>query len=490
MQIAEDDYLMHYGILRRSGRYPWGSGKDPNQRSQTFLDILEGHKKAGLSDKEIASLYDEPDHPFTVSDLRETRTKAIHVQKQDQIRTAQALKDKGMGFSEIGRQMNANESTIRSLLAPGRQEKLNQLQNTADMIRRQVEEKDMIDVGSQVERDLPLLGDDTPNIGISKDKFSTALSMLKEEGYQVHTFSAPQIGTGERTNYKVLVKPGVTKEQAFANRNNLRLISEKTNDDGRTYRDLSFKKPLSIDPKRVAVRYKEDGGADADGIIYVRPGKKDISLGQSHYAQVRIAVGDTHYLKGVAIYKNDLPKGVDLLFNTNKSNTGNKLDALKPLKRTPEGEVDWQNPFGALPKIIGGQIVDVKGNVTSAMNKLSEQGDWNEWSRTLSRQVLSKQEPRFAKSQLDLTYERKLNEFNVINALTNPVIKKKLLETFAEEVDSSAVHLKAANLPRQANKLLLPVTSLKPDEVYAPTFKHGETVALIRFPMRVVLKFQ
>jgi hypothetical protein len=293
----------------------------------------------------------------------------------------------------------------------------------------------------------------------------------------------PQVGTGERTNYKVLVKPGVTKEQAFANRNNLRLISEKTNDDGRTYRDLSFKKPLSIDPKRVAVRYKEDGGADADGIIYVRPGKKDISLGQSHYAQVRIAVGDTHYLKGVAIYKNDLPKGVDLLFNTNKSNTGNKLDALKPLKKI-EGteEVDWQNPFGALPKIIGGQIVDAKGNVTSAMNKLSEQGDWNEWSRTLSRQVLSKQEPRFAKSQLDLTYERKLNEFNVINALTNPVIKKKLLETFAEEVDSSAVHLKAANLPRQANKLLLPVTSLKPDEVYAPTFKHGETVALIRYP--------
>jgi hypothetical protein len=109
-------------------------------------------------------------HPFTVSDLKETRTKAIHVQKQDQIRTAQALKDKGMGDSEIGRQMNANESTVRSLLAPGRQEKLNQLQNTADMLRRQVDSlADMIlDVGSQVERDLPLLGDDMPNIGIAK----------------------------------------------------------------------------------------------------------------------------------------------------------------------------------------------------------------------------------------------------------------------------------------------------------------------------------
>ena len=26
-----DDILIHYGMPRRSGRYPWGSGEDPYQ---------------------------------------------------------------------------------------------------------------------------------------------------------------------------------------------------------------------------------------------------------------------------------------------------------------------------------------------------------------------------------------------------------------------------------------------------------------------------
>ena len=29
--------LMHYGMPRRSGRYPWGSGKDPYQHCTDFL---------------------------------------------------------------------------------------------------------------------------------------------------------------------------------------------------------------------------------------------------------------------------------------------------------------------------------------------------------------------------------------------------------------------------------------------------------------------
>ena len=35
-KIAEEinDYLMHYGMPRRSGRYPYGSGEDPYQQGQ------------------------------------------------------------------------------------------------------------------------------------------------------------------------------------------------------------------------------------------------------------------------------------------------------------------------------------------------------------------------------------------------------------------------------------------------------------------------
>lgn len=507
MQLEEGEYLAHYGILRKSGRYPWGSGSNPTQRSKSFLDIIEGHRRNGLSDAQIADLYQPRDKNgkkiapfFTTSDLRAVKSRAVTLQKQDQIRTAQRLHEKGMGDSAIGRQMGINESTVRSLRAPGRQERLDILQETAGMLKRQVDEKGMIDIGSHVERDLPIGDNPETRIGISKDKFNTAVSMLKEEGYTVVTVKGLQLGTGEKTTYKVLAKPGMTQKDVFLNRDKIQLISEKSKDGGKSYQDETFKKPLSIHPDRVGVRYKEDGGTDADGVIYVRPGVKDVSLGKSQYAQVRVAVGDTHFLKGMAVYKDDLPKGVDLLFNTNKSATGNKLDALKPLKKLPltdkQGKpvkdakgkvvdsenVDWKNPFGAFPKLVGGQLLDDHGKVSSSMNILNEQGDWDKWSRTLSRQVLSKQSPKLAESQLGLTYDRRSKEFDEIKSLTNPLIKKKLLESFADETDSAAVHLKAAEMPRQATKVILPVMSLKPDEVFAPTFKDGERVSLVRFP--------
>lgn len=489
MEINEDDYLAHYGILRKSGRYPWGSGENPNQRGKTFLDIIEGHKREGWSEAQIASFYDDKKngYPFTTADLRALKSRAVTMKTQEQIRTAQRLADKGMGNSEIARQMSTpekqiSESTVRSLLAPGRQEKLDQLRSTAEMLKRQVAEKELVDVGAQVERDLPIGDNPNTRIRISKDKFNTAISMLKEEGYEVHTVPIPQQGTGEITKFKVLCPPGTTQKYVFMNKDKIQVIAEKTDDGGKTYESMALKPPLNINPKRVGINYKEDGGADADGVIYVRPGVKDIELGKSQYAQVRIAVGGTHYLKGMAIYKDGLPPGVDLQFNTNKSNTGNKLDAMKEMKRDANGDIDPVNPFGAAIKIIGGQIKDKDGNVTSAMNLINEEGDWDKWSKNLSRQVLSKQEPELAKTQLAMTYERRRKEFEEISSLTNPMIKKKLLESFSDETDSAAVHLKAASLPGQASRVLIPVKSMKPTEVFAPSYENGTRVALVRFP--------
>jgi hypothetical protein len=482
VRLDEEEYLAHYGILRKSGRYPWGSGRTPLQRSKTFLDIIDQHKKVdGMSDAEIAKAYSTPEYPFKTSDIRALRSRAVNEVKRDQIATAQKLRDKGMGASKIGEQMGLNESTVRSLLEPGRQDKLDVLQSTADMLKRQVEEKKFVDVGAYVEKDLPIGRDPSVAIGISPDKFKTALSMLREEGYNVWPVHTRQVGTGEMTRNLVLVKPGVTKKEAFANRDNIRLISEKSDDRGHTFTDFGIQPPMSISSKRVGIRYKEDGGADADGVIYVRPGVKDVSLGKSRYAQVRIAVDGSHYLKGMAVYKDDLPDGVDLQFNTNKSNTGNKHDAMKPLKKDENGEVDKDNPFGAVIKE-GGQIINKQGKLTSAMNVINEEGDWDKWSKSLSSQVLSKQSPDLARTQLDLTYDRRRDELKKIRALTNPQIKKKLLNTFGDETDAAAVHLKAANMHRQATKVILPSNRIKPDEIFAPTFRDGERVALIRYP--------
>ncbi|MEO7398266.1 MAG: helix-turn-helix domain-containing protein, partial [Ilumatobacteraceae bacterium] len=476
MEVSEEDYLAHYGIRRKSGRYPWGSGQNPTQRSKTFLDTIAEHRRAGMSESQIAKLYNTKDDPFTSTDLRALKSISTNIQKQEKIRTAARLSEKGMGASAIARQMNLNESTVRSLLAPGRKDKLDVLQSTADMLKRQVEEKGFVDVGAQVQRDLPLGDNPETRIGISKDKFDTSLAILKEEGYRVHTLRIQQVGTGEYTKYKVLVKPGVEQKEVFLNRDKIKQISESTKDGGNTYDGV--KPPLNISTKRIAVRYKEDGGSDADGVIYVRPGVNDVSLGGSRYAQVRIAVNGTHYLKGMAIYKDDLPAGTDLMFNTNKSKKDlgpDKLDAMKPLKDDPD------NPFGAVIKP-NGQLKDANGKVISAMNKINEEGDWDNWSRNLSSQMLSKQSPELAKTQLDMTFENRQKELKEIKSLTNPLIRKRLLETFSEETDSAAVHLKAAALPRQATKVLLPVNSVKPTEVFAPTFRDGERVVLVRFP--------
>jgi hypothetical protein len=116
------------------------------------------------------------------------------------------------------------------------------------------------------------------------------------------------------------------------------------------------------------------------------------------------------------------------------------------------------------------------------MNLVNEEGSWDKWSKTLSSQMLSKQNPELAQQQLNMTFERRVREHAEISSLTNPTVRKELLIRFADQTDAASVHLKAANLPRQANKVILPIASMKPTEIYAPGFRDGERVALIRFP--------
>lgn len=477
MILDEENYLAHYGILRRSGRYPWGSGGNVSQRSQSFFDTIESLKAQGFSEKQMASFFSTKEHPFTVSDLRNLKTIARNAKKAADISQAQRLKETGMSNMAIGKEMGINESSVRSLLAPGQADKTQILHNTADMLKRQVEEKGYLDVGAGTEF----------TAGVSKEKMGTALAILKDQGYVVHNVKLEQPGTGQMTEYKVLALPGTTQKQVWENRHSIRQIQEFSDNGGRSF--LGVKDPISIPSSRVGINYKEDGGHQADGVIYVRPGKDDISLGGARYAQVRIKVDGTHYLKGMAVYKDDLPDGVDLLFNTNKSKADlgtNKLAAMKPIKDDPD------NPFGSVVRQIYKKdetgVPRPELGLASAMNivgskeGMGAEGGWGTWSKSLSSQVLSKQSPLLAKQQLDMTYERRKSDLDEILALTNPAVKRKLLETYADSVDSAAVHLKAAALPRQASHVILPVNTLKPTEVYAPNYRNGERVALIRYP--------
>ena len=457
MIYTHGDYLAHYGILRKSGRYPWGSGNSESTRNRSFLDIIDMHRKEGMSEAEIAKGYD-----LTTTQLRATRRIALAQQKQEQRLTAQRLRDKGMSKSAIGRQMNLNESSVRALLKVGEDDNANALQVTANMLKEQVAKKKYIDVGEGVER----------QIGVTKDRLATAVAMLKEEGYTTHSVFIEQANlAGKFTRMKVLAPPKVTQSEVNRNRGQIRQIDELSDDHGRSF-DGGFQTPLNVSSRRIKVNYAEDGGAAADGVIYVRPGVKDLAIGSKRYGQVRIAVDGTHYLKGMAVYKEDLPAGTDLVFNTNKKNTGRKKDVMKPLADDPEF------PFGSIVR----QVKGPDGKVNSALNLVNEEGAWDKWSKTLSSQMLSKQSPELAKGQLNMTFERRQKEFDEINSLTNPTVRKELLLKFAESTDAASVHLKAANLPRQATKVILPINSIKPSEVYAPSMRDGERVTLIRFP--------
>lgn len=479
MEFTEEEYLAHYGILRKSGRYPWGSGEEQkkrfpwgagdtqNKRNKMFLDIVEQHRKVdGMTDLEIAKAYG-----MSLADLRKLKTIARNEQTQNLLNQIQRMQDKGMSNVAIAERLGlSGESRVRALTAAGVKDKAAVLTATTDMLRRQVEEKGAIDVGTDVYRSISLNDNPSARVGISSTKFDTAVAALREEGYKLHYVPVPQLGTGNNTTTMVLAKPDVKWKDLVDDPQRIKPITEHTPDGGRSYE--GFKPPLEVAGKRIRVIYGDEGGREADGLIYVRPGVKDLSMGGSRYAQVRIAVDGTHYLKGMAVYNEDMPPGIDLVFHTNKSYTGDKHDAMKAKSDDPD------MPFSAVVS----QLKDEHHNVISAINKVNEEGDWDTWSKNLPSQFLSKQSPKLAKGQLDKTYENRRKEFDEITALTNPTVRKKLLETFADETDSAAVDLKAYHMPSQATKVLIPIKSIKENEVFCPSLTDGTRVSLVRFP--------
>ncbi len=461
-QVAED-ILMHYGMPRRSGRYPWGSGDNPYQHSGDFLSRVEELKKQGLSEKEIADSFG-----LTTTQFRTQKSLAKNERRALEVATAKGLREKGYSLNEIAEKMGyTNDSSIRSLLNESSESNMNQAQKTADFLRKQIDEKGMIDVGTGVEREL----------GISKEKLNQALYILEMEGYPVYGGGVPQVtNPGKQTNIKVICPPGTEHKDIYDYENVHSLTDYVSHDNGETFDTFVY--PKSMDSKRLEICYAEDGGIHKDGVIELRRGVDDLSLGDSHYAQVRILVDDTKYLKGMAIYSDDLPPGVDVRFNTNKKQGTPMGDVLKNIKDDPD------NPFGSLIKA-GGQsyYIDKNGKrQLSLINKRAEEGDWGAWSDKLPSQFLSKQSLHLVKKQLGLAASDKLAEFDEICRLTNPTVKKTLLKSFADDCDAAAIHLQAAALPRQKYQVILPITSMKDNEVYAPNYKNGEQVALIRYP--------
>ncbi len=477
------DVLIHYGVKRRSGRYPWGSGDSPYQRSGDWLSRVDELKKEGMSDSEIQQYFG-----YSSGEFRRFKSIAKDERRQYDADRARSLREDGKSLTEIAQIMGySNESSIRNLLKERENAKSDASKNTAEFLKKMVDERGMIDVGKGVNAQL----------NISKEMMDTAITRLELQGYKVYGIDIPQINNpGKNSRVMVLAPPGTEYSDVYKNSNKIRAVQEDwTSHDGGMSFDPKWVYPKSMDSKRLMVNYADTDGDLKDGVIELRRGCKDLDLGGSHYSQVRILVDGTHYLKGMAVYADDLPDGVDIRFNTNKKSGTPALGpknntVLKPIKDDPD------NPFGSaiMPGINdpdklgnkkGGQsyYYDENGKKQlSLINKRADEGSWDDWAKKVPSQFLSKQNKALIEKQLDLTLADRKLELETIKSINNPALKKAMLMSFAGDCDSSAVHLQAAALPRQKYQVILPLKSIKDTEVYAPQFRDGETVALVRYP--------
>lgn len=445
------DNLLHYGIKRKSGRYPWGSGEDPYQSEGGFLSKYNALKEQGLSETEIASRL-----KMNTTELRNNITWARKEQREWLKKQINILSREGVTNVEIGKRLNISEATVRNYKSTEKPHSQLQWEGITESIENGVDNTGYLDVGVGVERQL----------GVSRTKFNAVVNQLvKEKGYYIHEIYVKRLSDPSKyTTVKVLSKEPDTKI-VTQNSDKIRPLDSWSDDRGETIQNIG--PPKMVDLNRVHIRYAEDGGADKDGLIELRPGVEDLDMGVSKYAQVRIGTGKDLFMKGMAAYANesDFPEGKDIIYNVTKSRGTPDEEVFKKMKS------DTDNPFGA-------NINKQKG----ALNLINEEGDWDTWSTKMSTQFLSKQPVSLVKDRLDATYLGLQKEYEEIKALTNPVVKKHLLDKYTDGLDAKAKHLKAQGLPRTKNHVLLPVTDIKPNEIYAPRYKDGEKVVLVRHP--------
>ena len=491
------DILIHDGVAhdenppgRGSGRYPWGSGDKAFQRPHDFLDRVNKLKAEGKTEQEVALALgilarDKRKVAGSPTRLRATEAVAKNEKRLDLIRQARALSEQGVGPTEGAKRLGLpNESSFRSLVKEGSEHRSEAAIDAAKFL------EGLVDEGKG---NLIIAEGLAQNLNISENRLNEALEIAWYDGYELHPGRVPYPTNPKlgRT-IRVLCPPGTPDKAGYDYANMRSIENQYISHDSVTLRK-GFEYPASMDSKRLMVRYGDEGGIAKDGLVEIRPGVKDLDLG-CHYAQVRILVDDTHYIKGMAVYgkEKDFPEGVDVIFNTNKP-TGTPLKDPNPKVTQVLKNIDPDptNPFKTSLKLPnekgehGGQSYwkDDKGvEHLSLINKRAEEGDWDEWSKELASQFLSKQPRAVVNKQLNLTEKQRREELDEIKSLTNDTVKRVLLNKYADTVDGQAVSLKAAPFPKQRYQVILPLTTIKDNEIYAPNFNQGETVSLVRFP--------
>lgn len=474
--ISEEEYLMHHGVSKRdgapigSGRHPLGSGQRPFQNYREFRNrraqLIEKFKKEGMNSREIEKAVSDYFH-IPMRRLRDINQLAKAQVDREDYYTIKKMMDAGRPMSEIIERTGRSATGIKDLMARDAKRKANKINDAVNLLKNSLDiEGGYIDLSSGSEY----------TIGISTNQKGAVIEALKNDpSVDVVTFPVKQMFGKGVTNTTMLVPAGTTKAEIMENLDKLRPpVDIKIDSDDKPQQ---LRPVQNVDPKRIAVVYGDEGGTERDGMIGLRRGVEDLDLGKAKYAQVRIAVDGTDYIKGMAVYDDNIPDGKDIVIYSNRKKgvplKETEADGGKSVLKAMKEPGNELNPFGAAIR---------PGLQRGALNIINAEGHWEDWSKSLASQLLSKQPPSLAQKQLKLSKDIAAAELEEYKSLTNPTIKRYLLDKFAEKCDSDAVNLKAAAFPRQASKVILPIPSLKENEVYAPTYEPGEQVALIRYP--------
>ena len=456
------DILLHIGVKRRSGRYPWGSGENPYQGEGWFLGEYRKLKDSGMSEIDIAN-----EMGLTTTQLRNSITYATKQERDFQNKQITLLKEQGLSNTDIAEKLGVSEGTVRNRLSQKSSPKISrseQLDNIEAVLSESLEKTGHLDVGVGVERQL----------GVPRNTFNAVVNHMVENGdLYIHRIQIKRLTDPDKyTTVKVLSKE---KDYVKVLKDSDNIINlEYQSDDRSTTMPERFKPPVHVDLDRIMIRYAEDGGTEKDGLIELRPGVEDLDLKNSRYAQVRIAAGDNLYMKGMATYTDSkLPDGIDIVYNVNKSRGTPKEQVFKKMDADPRIESNPETLFGTSLKQQGQR---------GALNILNEEGDWDTWSTTMSSQFLSKQPLNLIREQLGKTYDSLRKEYEELSSLTNPIVRRHLIDKFSQGLDSKAKVLSAKGLPGTKNHVILPMPGMKANEIYAPNYNNGDRVALVRHP--------
>lgn len=522
---------------RGSGRYPWGSGNRQHQHSWDLKSRIDKMKAEGKEPKEIAKelgwtmeVYNKKTQQMEIQGNTskykaelEIANHEMAMDKHEELLWYRSHDDPRTGkpytTSEIARQMGfPNESSLRSYEKSTKNTGDSPLFVAADKVKDAAKDTGFLDVGKGTNLYLD----------VTDDRMKTVLEVCKRDGYVVvNDVQVKQLnGADTYTTRKILISPEMIEKYPGMTPQQIAYKALKENKVERFYDEedkfLESRKdgtekiydPVRIDPKRIQVRYDEQGGTAKDGMIEIAadidkdgnvvPRNPDLCIGYkpngelARYAQIRIAVDGGKelagpenptggkYIKGMAVYNVDLPKGVDVLVNSNKSESKGLAKALKNMEEAKD------NPFGAStiqqfyvdPKDGKKKLsaVQIVGATTMDDHDAHVEGRWGDWSKNLPAQFLSKQNLPLIKKQLKVDIMKREDELETILSIQQPVVRKKLLIDYADNCDKAAEDLKGAPLPGQKTHVLLAATTLKDNECSCANYDTGTTVALVRFP--------